>query len=289
MAKDSLANRSLKQFRKSAHERLRAQAGSCSSIRSERRRAAKIDAARGPAGPDYPQLLRDNLLGLFFGGELSAAKLVKLCMLIERSKGAGVDDLARDIKYDKNAAAVVCKSLGGCDVRRHCLHHTVMPVNTRRGRLADRQAVATVPFYEVVALRFARDEALLFRHREQPDLLCDNFYDHDVVKGSTPELVMPMRLFVDYATLDGQATTLNIPRLRLHPPTRAKDPEGPGGSQYGPGGPQDGPGGSQKCFGGPNRVPREPRRAPRVPRRVPRGARGEGGVGSKNAQECPNV
>eukprot|EP00959_Pyramimonas_sp_CCMP1952_P167588 3502626-Pyramimonas_sp.AAC.1 len=95
---------------------------------------------------------------------------------------------------------------------------TPMPINSKKGRLATRQPVATIPFYEVLARTFKVDEPTLLMHRSQPELLCKNFYDHAVVRQVGADLCIPARLFIDYAKLDGQASTLNMSRLRQTPP-----------------------------------------------------------------------
>ena len=130
---------------------------------------------------------------------------MRLCFLITRSEGAGVGDLAREMKHDRNYSKTVYELLGGNDVRRDCIHHTMMPVNVRKGTLAERQLVPNIPFYEVLARRFATDESALLRHRGAPHLLCQNFHDHDVVRKWGADAVIPARLFADYAKLDNQA------------------------------------------------------------------------------------
>ena len=66
-----------------------------------------------------------------------------------------------------------------------------------------------VPFYEVFARQFRKDGDSFMKHVNDRTLLCDNFYNHETVLAHGPEACFPVRLFVDYAKLDNQVSTLN--------------------------------------------------------------------------------
>ena len=224
---------SFRQFRKAGLELLRADRFTARSTDRRLGRGIVREVASREA-PDYPGQLRETLLGLWFSGEVSATLLVRLCLLITKSKGVGVEDLARELKHDRNSSRVVYKVLRGDDVRRDCLHYTKIAVRARNGRTATKEFVPTVPFYEVLARKWRGEESEIMLHRGQPHLLCDNYHTHEIVTQHGPDAVIPARLFIDGAKLDNQASTLNVHRLR-HVPTRPRLPKrAPRWPQQGP-------------------------------------------------------
>ncbi len=67
-----------------------------------------------------------------------------------------------------------------------------------------------LPFQEVFAREFRCRSNEFMQHISNPDLLMPNFYAHKTVVQYGSQSCFPVRLFVDYAVLDKQVSTLNI-------------------------------------------------------------------------------
>ena len=157
--------------------------------------------------------LRNMLVNLFLDGALTSSMLVELSLKITRTGGVGVEDFARDLQHKKNSYKVVDNVIGRHIIKQECLIYPVIPQNVRRGKKAKRVRLAMLPFYEVMSREFKKHTAEYMVHASDPTLLCDNFHRHLVVQEHGSARCLPIRLFVDYAKLDNQVSTLNIAKL----------------------------------------------------------------------------
>lgn len=163
---------------------------------------------------------RRLLINLYLSGEMSAQRVIRIAYLATKSGASGCEQFGKDIKHNKNCARLLHHVLRYDEVRAECLHTTTMPLGRggRRKRQAVLKEVSTIPVFEVFARQFSKEPETFLEHRKDPDLLCDNFHSHDLVSKYGAGQGIPCRIFADFAVLDGQATQLNIQRLRRTPP-----------------------------------------------------------------------
>ena len=155
---------------------------------------------------------RRMLINMYLSGEMTAKKVVRIAFLAMKSGATGCEEFAKDIKHDRNCSRLLRSVLRFEEVASECLHSTEMPVNRSRPELkrrAVRKSVSTIPVFEVFARQFSRDPHSFLAHRTDPDLLCDNFYSHDLVSRYGAHQGIPCRIFADFAVLDRQALRIS--------------------------------------------------------------------------------
>ena len=168
-----------------------------------------------PAQEEAGAHLRSMLIKLFVTGNLTATMLIDLSVAITKAGGCGLDDLAKELKHPKNAYRVVSKVIGAKEIQRDILQYFKVPQRRARGQRAQLRTMPMLPFHEVFALQFKNRSADFMQHVANPDLLMPNFYSHETVLQHGAQSCFPLRLFVDYAVLDKQVSTLNIHMLPL--------------------------------------------------------------------------
>ena len=207
-------------------------------IRAARREAENLlDRSRQglskkvePSG-HYGAVLRCFLIGLYTSGLMSNRILVVLCWHITNAGAVGVNDLGSDpATLHRNASRVLSDALGLQTIAQNCLMEFVLPMRSNVLRKTQNGTIWMVPFFEVFALQFQRNRAEFMKHLAQPGLLCNNFYEHALVKTHGASRCFPVRLFFDYGRLDNKVSTLNvfvscphigkrIPVVSVHGPT----------------------------------------------------------------------
>ena len=163
----------------------------------------------GHCEAEHGKTLRDKLVNLFLSGRLTATLLCELSTGITAAGGCGVEDLSGGIAK-KNAARKVGSRLGLDVIKRECLEYYMVPQRYKRGKQAKQQPMALLPFHEALSRSFARYPTEYLKHVDDPHCLANNFYSHESVVELGPKRCIPLRLFVDGASLDNQATIINI-------------------------------------------------------------------------------
>ena len=176
-----------------------------------RARLAK-EAEQDPEGVELRRHLRDE----FAAGEIRASKLAILAYKIRNAGGQGVSDLACNPKCKHNASRKVANAFGLQEIEESMLLDVTVPLFCKGRKRAVLQKMSLLPFYEHLHRYFLKDERPFMRHIETPDLLCDNFYTHEVVQRLGPEMCFPLRLNFDFAQLNNKNSTLNVFVSCLH-------------------------------------------------------------------------
>eukprot|EP00959_Pyramimonas_sp_CCMP1952_P457931 9475775-Pyramimonas_sp.AAC.1 len=151
------------------------------------------------------------MIGLYLSGRLTACMLVRLSRLITNAGGAGVEDLARDLVHSRNSTRVVQNALGTETVARECILYVPVPqrVKKARDKRAEILPLPVLPFYEPLAILYRAKPDQFLAHRTDPSILCESFWDHELVKLYGGRNCIPIRLFIDYARMDLPNPALN--------------------------------------------------------------------------------
>eukprot|EP00959_Pyramimonas_sp_CCMP1952_P027866 584631-Pyramimonas_sp.AAC.1 len=70
--------------------------------------------------------------------------------------------------------------------------------------------MAFVPFHEALSRSFSRHPQEYLKHLGDPDSLAGSFHNHPSVRRYGAQRCIPLRMFVDGAKLDEQASQLNM-------------------------------------------------------------------------------
>ena len=170
-----------------------------------------------------PTEMRSYILAMFASGGISAVALSNLAWYITRAGGKGVEDLANDPeKVNNNKSRFINHKLGMDCIEENLLLNIAVPLRVK-GKEAVRKHLPILPVYEVFARRFRKHEDQYMKHVGQPDLLCDNFHEHETVLEKGAENCFPLRAFIDFAKIYKRETTMNIFISCLHVPGRVID------------------------------------------------------------------
>ena len=162
-------------------------------------------------------ILRDKLMRMFLAGELTASLLVELSILITQAGAHGLEDLGDHLSSTKNAARRVARLAGLDVIKEECIQTFNVPQRGKKSQMAKPQPMAFVPFHEALSRSFARYPEEFLKHVREPESLAENFYKHPSVREFGADRCIPLRLFVDGAKLDEQASQINI---SMAPPLR---------------------------------------------------------------------
>eukprot|EP00959_Pyramimonas_sp_CCMP1952_P019166 405145-Pyramimonas_sp.AAC.1 len=144
--------------------------------------------------------------------------VVHLAHLISRAGGQGVSDIGRDLVHSRNSSRALKRTLGFDIVSKECLMWVQCPTQTKTRKRAHLEPVAFLPIFEVLSQLFQKEGYDMLAHRSNRRLLCKSFWDNKIVQQYGGANVIPLRLFLDYARIDGHASALNMRASRPLPP-----------------------------------------------------------------------
>ena len=148
------------------------------------RQAAKRKL-NGEAVETPGQGLREYLTSLYSSGVLSAPIVSSLAQHITAAGAQGVEDLAsKPGAWNKNMARSLGRKWGVPEIQKHKLLYIDVPQRDR-GKRAKRQQLAILPIFDVLALLYQKHKDAFMKHVGNPDLLCDNFYKHEMLPATS--------------------------------------------------------------------------------------------------------
>ena len=162
------------------------------------------------------QLVSSELQNWQNNNKKTTSKLGVLAFKICNAGGNGVSDLACQPNATHNAARKVANAFGLADIESSMLLDVTVPLFCKGRKRGVKQQMSILPFYEHLHQYFLKDERPFMKHIETPDLLCDNFYTHEVVQRLGPERCFPLRLSFDFGKLNNKNSTLNVYVSCLH-------------------------------------------------------------------------